>query len=184
MELPKFKYHPEPLVTGSIEESECICECCGKATGFIYTGLPYSEEDLEDSICPWCIANGDAHEKFDAEFTDYDAVGDYGSWAEVSSEIKREIAFRTPGFSGWQEHKWWTHCNDAAAFLGFSGVKEIKEFGPQLIEELKSETIKTYKISEEDWDNYLNALNADESPTAYIFKCNHCGKLGGYSDFD
>ncbi|MDK9806970.1 CbrC family protein, partial [Vibrio sp. D406a] len=33
MELPKFKYHPDPIATGVFEKSDDICECCSKAKG-------------------------------------------------------------------------------------------------------------------------------------------------------
>ena len=35
---------------------------------------------------------------------------------------------------------------------------------------------------EQDWQAYSAALDANHGPTAYAFKCRHCGKLGGYSD--
>ena len=31
-------------------------------------------------------------------------------------------------------------------------------------------------------EEYLDVLDADGSPTAYLFRCLHCGKIGGYSD--
>ncbi|MGV8422639.1 CbrC family protein, partial [Pseudomonas aeruginosa] len=31
--LPHFRYHPEPLASGSIEASATTCQCCGKARG-------------------------------------------------------------------------------------------------------------------------------------------------------
>jgi uncharacterized protein CbrC (UPF0167 family) len=36
------------------------------------------------------------------------------------------------------------------------------------------------------WDGYVAALTKDASggPTAYVFRCLHCGQLGGYSDTD
>ena len=43
---------------------------CGESRGFIYSGPVYGQEELDSSICPWCIADGSAAEKFDAEFTD------------------------------------------------------------------------------------------------------------------
>ena len=39
-------------------------------------------------------------------------------------------------------------------------------------------------IKEGEWENIFQSLDADGSPTAYIFKCIHCGKHGGYIDFD
>ncbi|MGI9318781.1 MAG: CbrC family protein [bacterium] len=179
MYLPKFKYHPDPLGTGSIIESEVTCECCKVSRGYIYTGPVYAEEELADCICPWCIADGSAHEVFDAEFADLDGVGDYGSWESVPQVVAEEVAFRTPGFSGWQQERWWTHCGDAAEFLGPVGSTEAEKMG---IEFLK--TIRNDAGMEEDpfWKDYLAALHVKNGPTAYAFRCRHCGKIGGYSD--
>ena len=32
------------------------------------------------------------------------------------------------------------------------------------------------------WKSYYESLDAQRGPTAYLFKCRHCGGLGGYSD--
>lgn len=178
MEPPKFKYHPDPVSTGSIKKSDQVCLCCGEARGFIYTGPVISEEELDECICPWCIAGGAAHERFDAEFTDYAGVGDYGSWEDVPDSVREEIAFRTPGFTGWQQERWWTHCGDAAAFFGFAGRDEVLACGQDLIESLK----KDIGLDGDGWGEFCNALSATGSPTAYIFRCLHCGQLGGYVD--
>ena len=47
-----------------------MCVCCGERRGYIYAGPVYSERELSDSLCPWCIADGSAHSRFGAEFTD------------------------------------------------------------------------------------------------------------------
>jgi len=26
--------------------------------------------------------------------------------------VVEEVAYRTPGFSGWQQERWWTHCRE------------------------------------------------------------------------
>jgi uncharacterized protein CbrC (UPF0167 family) len=116
-DLPQFKYHPNPLHTGAIEDSEANCECCGQARGFIYRGHIYSVAKVEQ-VCPWCIADGSVHAKWDAEFTDSAAIGGWGSCSEVPREVWEEVAYRTPGFAALQEARWWTHCGDAAEFLG------------------------------------------------------------------
>jgi hypothetical protein len=36
MDLPTFKYHPEPVATGSVVLSQNECECCGKVREYIY----------------------------------------------------------------------------------------------------------------------------------------------------
>src|SRR4029450_7996883 len=54
--LPEFPYHPDPLVTGFVEESEATCLSCNRGRGFIYTGPVYAADGVAESICPWCIA--------------------------------------------------------------------------------------------------------------------------------
>jgi uncharacterized protein CbrC (UPF0167 family) len=87
--LPDFRYHPDPIRSGSIVLSEERCRCCRKARGYIYTGPVYSEEDgLDDQLCPWCIADGAAHRKFDATFIDPEAFAD-GMPQAAMDEIER-----------------------------------------------------------------------------------------------
>jgi uncharacterized protein len=97
-----------------VVESDVTCLACGAARGYIYTGPVYAVEELVESFCPWCIADGTAAERFDAEFTD---VGSYVP-DDVPPEVLDEIAHRTPGFSGWQQEHWLYHCGDGAAFEG------------------------------------------------------------------
>jgi len=179
MDLPHFTYHPDPLGTGSVVASDASCRVCGRARGYIYAGSPYAEEDLEDAICPWCIADGSAAARFDAEFVDAAGIGDDGSWAPVPAAVVEEVSRRTPGFIGWQQERWWTHCADAAEFLGRAGRHELEVRWPQAIEAIRHEI----GYEGEEWDRYFAALDVEGSPTAYIFRCRHCGALGGYSDF-
>jgi uncharacterized protein CbrC (UPF0167 family) len=134
-------------------------------------------DDVE-TICPWCIADGLAHEKFGLEFTDRECIGG-GDWESISREIADEVAFRTPGFSGWQQERWFTHCGDAAEFLGPMGKEQLEQLGPEAVEVVRLES--GYEPTE--WEYYYNSLNLRTGPaTAYLFRCGHCGKLGGYSD--
>jgi uncharacterized protein CbrC (UPF0167 family) len=176
--IPTFKYHPDPVATGSIEPSDVVCIACGQVRGFIYKGPVYAEEELADVICPWCIANGRAHEKFNASFVDAAGVGGYGQWQTVLPEIVEEVAHRTPAFSGWQQERWFTHCDDAAEFLGPAGSKELEAFGAEAISAIQEEA----GFRAENWDSYLQALDKESGPTAYVFRCRHCRALGGYSD--
>ncbi len=180
MELPKFRCHPDPIATGSVVPSDRKCACCGAAKGYVYVGPVYAEEELEESICPWCIADDTAHQKFDAEFVDAAGIGDYGSWESVSPEVIEEIAFRTPCFNGWQQERWWTHCGDAAVFLGPAGWKELMSYGPEAVAAFRQEVGSgRYGM---DTETYLEALDRQRGPTAFVFRCSHCGKIGGYSD--
>jgi uncharacterized protein len=182
MSLPVFKYHPDPLLTGSIQQRNVLCACCGETREYIYTGPVYSKSDLNDLICPWCIASGLAHEMYDAEFNDKASVGgyDYFTRKAVSQEVKEEVAYRTPGFTGWQQERWLVHCGDACAFLGRAGKQEIEEYRSQdLLESLRADI----GMDEDEFGSYLDSLDKEGSPTAYIFRCLHCGRYMGYSDF-
>ena len=181
MELPEFRYHPDPLKTESIIASKAVCACCGRARGYIYVGPVYAEQDLVEALCPWCIADGSAHEKFEACFTDESGVGGYGEWEPVSNEVLAEVAYRTPGFSGWQQEQWWTHCGDAAAFIGRAGKAELLALGTDALAAIREST----GLPEgPEWQAFLAALDKDGSPTAYVFRCKTCGALGGYQDCD
>jgi uncharacterized protein CbrC (UPF0167 family) len=176
--FPTFVYHPDPVATGSVSASDATCVCCRRARGFIYTGPVYAAEELDSVLCPWCIADGSAATKFHAEFVDEDAVGGYGEWAAVSPEIAAVVSRRTPGFSGWQQERWWTHCDDAAAFLGPAGAREVQGAWAGAIPSLRADV----GYDDDEWADYVAALDKDRGPTAYIFRCRHCGALGGYSD--
>jgi uncharacterized protein CbrC (UPF0167 family) len=106
MQLPTFKYHPDPLATGSVIKSDAECVCCGEARGYVYAGPVYAEEEYEQSICPWCIADGSAHDDLGATFTDEDGIGGHGEWDDVQQDVIDEVAHRTPGFTGWQQEQW------------------------------------------------------------------------------
>lgn len=180
MKLPIFKYHSDPIATGSIELSENVCEACEQVRGFIYTGPVYAEEELVDAICPWCIYDGTAHKKLNAHFVDTAGIGGYGDWEKISNEIIEEVANKTPGFNGWQQERWFTHCSDAAEFLGAVGKKELEGLGRDAISAIKAEI----GFDGSQWENYFQCLDKNDGPTVYIFKCLHCGKFGGYSDID
>ncbi|MCI0429216.1 MAG: CbrC family protein [Rhodospirillales bacterium] len=179
--LPTFRYHPDPIGTGSVESSASICLCCEHARGYIYVGPVFSKQLLRKRLCPWCIADGSAHERYGCEFTDRGgSIGDFGRWDTPPDSVMDEVAYRTPGFIGWQQERWYTHCDDAAAFLGLVGWQELQSCGQQAIDAIAGECGQ----EGEHLTSYLRALHRDGSPTAYLFRCLHCGLYGGYSDRD
>jgi uncharacterized protein CbrC (UPF0167 family) len=179
--LPTFKYHPDPVATGHVVASTIECVSCGHARGWIYIGPVYSEEEYGERICPWCIADGSAHARLDVIFTDAAGIGGYGAWDEVPAEVIQEVAQRTPGFNGWQQEKWWTHCGDAAAFIGRAGRDELEDLGDDAIVAIQG----TFDLSDDsDWEEIFESLDKDGSPTAYMFRCTQCGEVGGYWDSD
>ena len=176
--LPQFRYHPDPIATGSVRRQDVDCVCCGTARAFVYTGPAYCDRDIDEELCPWCIADGSAHDKLGVSFTDRSGIGAYGLWGEVSEEVRDEVEFRTPGFSGWQQEKWWTCCGDAGAFLGAAGCAELQGEWAAALPAIRDEA----GYDEEEWALYLEHMDKQGSPTAYVFRCERCGKLGGYSD--
>ena len=64
-----------------------------------------------------------------------------------------EVAYRTPGFSGWQQERWWTHCGDAGQFLGRAGRKELEAFGPEAITAIQD---STGLDAGPEWDRFLH----------------------------
>jgi len=178
--LPQFRYHPNPLATGTVERSDRQCVVCGRASGYIYKGPIYAERDLDERVCPWCIADGRAHRELGAEFFDAAGVGDPGDGAPVPDSVVDEIVQRTPSFTGWQQERWLTCCGDAAAFIGHAGKTELEVAGEQAVESIRTES----GYEGDEWQDFLVSLDAKGSPTAYLFRCLHCGKVAGYSDFD
>jgi uncharacterized protein CbrC (UPF0167 family) len=175
--LPDFRYHPDPVGTGSVVASAVDCACCGQRRPFTYVGPVYAAEDLDDRLCPWCIGDGRAAAMFSAEFTD----GQWRAPGDVPADVADAILHRTPGFTGWQESRWMHHRGDAAEFHGRVGAPELAAF-PDALAYLRSEA------AEFDWpvaqvQEYLQALSLDGQPTAYLFGCRHCKAHLAYSDF-
>jgi uncharacterized protein len=174
LDLPVFSYHPDPIVSGSILISDARCACCGQTRGFIYSG----PADLEEALCPWCIANGSAHAKFDASFCDPAGFSDSLPPATVE-----EIAYRTPGFSSWQQERWLSCCGDACAFMEPIGYAELLDRYPRLEGLLMMHIVHELGISGAAATRFLRALHRDDGPTAYVFACRHCDVQMGYIDY-
>jgi uncharacterized protein len=177
-DLPVFRYHPDPIASGSIEVSAAQCACCNERRGYIYTGPAYCEAELDDALCPWCIAAGAAHDKFDASFADPAGFPD-----GIAQPIVDEVAFRTPGFNAWQQQKWLTCCGDAAAFLEPAGQTEIRARYPQIEGSLMMYVVHELGISGGAATRFLAALDRDRGPTAYVFGCRHCDARPAYIDY-
>ena len=99
---------------------------------------------------------------------------------ENDLEVAAVVSRRTPGFSGWQQERWWTHCGDAAQFLGPAGHTDLETKWSRAVPSLMMDA----GMEGETWLEYFAELDAEGSPTAYVFRCRQCGQLGGYSDCD
>ena len=175
--LPLFKYHPDPIRSGSFVKSKKKCECCKKARSYIYTGPAYCEDDLEEALCPWCIGDGSAHKKYDATFVDEAVFPE-----DIPPAVVEEISCRTPGYSAWQSEQWFSCCRDAMAFLEPVGVPEIRERYPQIENDVLAYIVSDLGLSHGDAKTMLESLRLDAGPTAYVFQCLHCGAYKTFVD--
>lgn len=173
-EFPEFKYHPNPISTGVIEESKGICPVCRKKRGYSYNGPFYSIESVSE-ICPWCIADGSAAKKYNGEFQDAALCEEI-----ESAQYLDELIHRTPGYGGWQQELWLSHCGDFCAFIEYVGWKEIQDISANLkddIEGIKSDM----GLTQEEFEKSL--VNGG-SHQGYLFQCVKCGRYRLTSDLD
>lgn len=172
--LPYFKYHPYPLKTGAFENNKTVtCDCCGEKTNIYYTNPFYSIEEI-DYLCPWCIANGKAAKKFDGEFQDEASCDNV-----EKKEYIEELCHRTPGYCGWQQEYWLSHCGDFCAFIGYVSWNDIVKMG------ISNEIKKNYDqqsigFTFEDIKSYMG----NGSMQGYLFQCIKCGEYLIYADCD
>lgn len=73
--LPTSLYHADPVKSGVFAASQERCICCEQARGCLYTGAVYGLDRPKGSFCPWCIADGSAHERFEVTFADEAGIG-------------------------------------------------------------------------------------------------------------
>jgi len=167
--LPDFRYHPDPIRSGSIVASSESCRCCGQSRGYFYDAPVYTEAALEGGLCPWCIADGSAHRQFAATFVDSEAFGDGTPEAAVE-----EIMQRTPGYSAWQSEHWPACCGDATAFLMPAGIKEVREHFPEWEGSVLGYIVYGMGISGGAATRLLGSLDRNAGPTVYLFRCLSC----------
>ena len=169
-DFPTFKYHPDPVGTGSVVRSTMACACCGEARGYIYTGPFYSRTVL-NRFCPWCIADGRAATEFGGEFHDVTGLfplvpgRDLETW--LPAAVIDEVLCRTPGFTLYNPVAWVRHCGDACAYHGVATTADLRR--SRLADEDGSEDEGLFE--EVRHDGY-DPATAD---FAYLnFHCLHC----------
>lgn len=166
MELPTFRYHSDPISTGAIVEQSGQCVCCDKQTPYLYVGPAFSIHELEEKLCPWCIADGSANEKFDVEFSDRHAL----ELAGLRTETIDLVTTRTPGFICWQQPTWLTHCDDACVFLGDATIATLQK----ITEEERKDLLKTGHLDREEFEDIMGYYRPGSNPGIYHFRCLTC----------
>lgn len=84
--------------------------------GVLYAGNIYSRDRVKN-ICPWCIADGSAAEKYGAEFFDAYFCDDELKVVEMPEDAYMKVFGRTIGFATFNPIGWWVHCNEPAEFV-------------------------------------------------------------------
>ncbi len=120
-DLPVFRYHSDPVSTGSVVREDTTCDLCRLERGWRYAGPAYGRKRAPASICPWCVADGSAAEIFDLVFVDTHGSGG------VAPGVVDELTKRTPGYTAWQQEEWCFHCSDACDYLGPVGSSELRD---------------------------------------------------------
>lgn len=186
-DFPRFIYHPDPIATGAVAASDVTCACCEKRRGFAYTRSPYCVAvDLDGAICPWCIADGGAAQKYDATFVqdvENTSTGSDNSLLPVMQASIDAVFARTPGYVSWQGETWLSHCADAMEYHG--------DLTPQELITLPA-TTRTLFIKENEWlvpkvyswQELVDSYQPGESLVLYKFVCRHCSLVRLGVDMD
>lgn len=167
MDLPVFRYHPDPLATGAVEARRFTCACCQQPRDFVYLQSVSAAADLDEKLCPWCIADGAAAAKLGASFSDAGPLTKAG----LAPEIVDEVSLRTPGYSSWQPEEWLAHCNDACEFHGDASEEDVEDAS----EATRADWRQHYGLTEKDWDRATAGYEPAGDNAFYKFLCRHCG---------
>jgi uncharacterized protein len=142
--------------------------------GDIYTGSVHADTDLNDALCPWCIADGSAHRRFGAEFVDlFDG--------NVPKAMEEEVRFRTPSYTPWQQICWHVCCGEPAEYWGMADKLSIR---PEWAGAIPSIRAQIKPADDRELEAYLGSLSTDRGPSAYVFRCKTCRQLYAHTDFD
>ncbi|HEY1178223.1 MAG TPA: CbrC family protein [Phytomonospora sp.] len=159
--LPEFRYHPDPLATGSVRPSVTRCPVCEHVTGFAYATTPYGPGTVRN-ICPWCIADGSAAARFGASFCDDFPLLESG----LPHAVVVEVCERTPGFASFQQEEWQSCCGDACAFEGL--------LAPEDFATLDDATLLALNVPPDRLDDWRSGYTGDDYGV-FGFRCLRCG---------
>jgi uncharacterized protein len=172
--LPSFRYNPDAVSSGIIKKETTHCPICEQERDYVYEGPFFSEEEVE-GICPWCIHDGSAAAKYEGEFQDSASCE-----AVDKEEYLIELTTRTPGYSGYQQEQWLSHCGDFCAFKGAVGWKEIAHLAEELEDDIET-ILSDYDLSKKELQQ---SLQKEGSIQGYLFQCLRCGQHRLCADSD
>ncbi len=174
--LPHFRYHPEPLASGSIEASATTCQVLWQGSWLrLHRFALFPPRVAARQPSPWCIADGSAAARYEASFSDDYPLLDAG----VAADIVTEVCERTPGYTSWQQERWLVCCEDACAFRGDAGREEIGQLGAEGL----AQRFADFAWPAITWQRLVDAYTPGGNPAIYRFDCLHCGQAHYDLDF-
>jgi uncharacterized protein CbrC (UPF0167 family) len=180
--IPFFKYHLKPLDTLSFEQEETMICCCCKRETQVYYEYPFYSQFHPDNeiepICPDCIKNGKASEKWGGTFQNPDFCDKIDNPSAVD-----ELLHRTPGYYSQRQSYWLSHCNDFCALVDL--IYDWGEIKKRNIEHeiMNDGVVLNDNINVKNFDALTRKINYNQSKyQGYLFKCLHCGAHRLYVD--
>lgn len=169
---PTFKYHPNAYGLDIFAQETGICNICGQHRELKYDCSFYAQE-YPDYICPFCIADGSASQKYDGEFNDYTSIESVSPnpsdpKSPIDPALLEEICCRTPSYTSWQQAEWKVHCNEPCAFIDYADVATITPLLDELEEDIQNDGYPPEFIK--------TCLSKDGDLVGYLFQCVVCGK--------
>lgn len=171
--LGKFPYLETLDGVMTFSKRKVTCDCCAKKVNLYSEMGIYSAEYEPEILCPDCIANGTAAEKFDGTFQCY------LDEESVSPEDYDAVMRRTPTILSYQDLEWKVCCGKPCVYM--RRAKNV-DF-PAILEKLK----ETYSEEEEGVPfEKLSELGgeSDDESSLILFRCQTCGRLYGVIDLD
>lgn len=175
--LPKFRYHPDPLGTGSIIRKDAVCQVCGQPTPYVYDVSFHWGGDDDPILCPWCIYTGEAAEALDGVFLHESSCQPVDDSAKLE-----ELCLRTPSYEATQQAVWLTCCGDACVYRGEKTWPQLEAMGiaPQL-EAAYRENPSSLPLS---MDAMRYSFYGGAQVQHYLFQCRHCKQYHLHTDWD
>ena len=172
MDYPQFKYHPNAYSLDIFVQEDGVCSICHKQRDLKYDCSFYSVDE-PDYICPWCIVNGAAAEKYKGDFNDYCSIESVSPDpndppSSIDEKLLDEICSRTPSYVSWQQQVWLVHCNEPCKFIHYATSELLEPILPEVLEDIENSGMPL------EWVQHH--LTAESDFSGYLFQCVHCGK--------
>ena len=178
LDLPHFPLHPNVYRLNLFAEQAGVCEVCEQPRHYQYTGVFYSQDEV-DNICPWCVADGSAADKFAGSFNDAmgiegtefgeeDADGEVKvTWTLAEADIT-QLCKHTPAYSSWQQGQWLVCCAKPCAFIAYADSAMLAPIWSEIEADVLAHGIPVALVREH--------LRVDGDLAGYLFQCVDCGK--------